>query len=65
MESGIVELMEEVTADFKFLLELDKCRFLDIWIAVVFLVLLSVVTHGLFESLCDADIVNHQSTGFT
>ena len=65
VESGIVELVEEVTADFKLFLELEKCRFLDIWIAVVLLVLLGVITHGLFESLCNADIVNHQSTGFT
>ena len=65
MEFGIIEFVEEVTAYFKFLLELEKCCFLDIRIAVVLLVLLSVITHSLFESFRNADIVNHQTTGFT
>ena len=65
VEFGIIELMEKVTADFKFLFELEKCRFLDIRIAVVLLVLFSVIMHSLFESFRNADIVNHQTTGFT
>ena len=64
MELGIIESVEEVPAYLQLLFELDQGRLLDIRISIVFLVLLGLVTHGLFESLCDADIVNHQSTGF-
>ena len=57
--------MEEVAANFKFLLEFYKSCFLDIRIAVVFLILLCVVPHGFFQRLGNTDIVYNQTTGLT
>ena len=61
-ERRIVAPVQLIPADGQFFLELHPGGLGDVGIAELVLVALGIVVHGLFQGLCNADIVDDQAT---
>ena len=62
IETVVVEAIEQVAADFKFLLEFQSCRLVDVGVTKLLTVALGIVLHSLFQCASNTHIVNNQTT---
>ena len=64
LEFAIIKTVEDISANFQFLLKLNKSSFFDIGIAEFLLISHCIIVHCLFQCFGYPDIVDNKTTSF-